>query len=410
MSAGPARRLAGAVCCAVVVAICGSAPAAPAAADPPRPDARAWILVDAGDGEVLAAHRARRPAAIASTTKLMTAYVARRRLGLDERVVAPGYDGDPVESLLGLRAGERIRVRDLLAGLLLVSGNDAAVALAEASSGSVGDFVAAMNGAAERLGLAGTSYENPIGLDAPDNHSTPYDLARLAIELRRDPFLRDLFDTPRMRLMSGAQRRSLVNRNDLVLEVPWVDGVKTGQTSNAGHVLVASGTRKGVTLVSVVLGADDEDARDEATLALLRYGFSLYHRTSPVTRSERLAAAAIRYRDERLPLLAGGVVRLTLREGQEVDTRVVAPDEVEGPISRRERLGRATVTVDGDVVARVPVVAGRSVAAPTALERIDAAIPGSRPVAWGLAIGLVAVAVAGILGVRGSRRRGRRGG
>ena len=396
---------------ATLTAFAALALATPAAAqpEPPRPDARAWLLVDAGDGEVLAARRPSRPAAIASATKLMTAYVARRELKLDEPVVAPDYDGAPIESLLGLEAGEEIRVRDLLAGLLLASGNDAAVALAVASSGSVPEFVAEMNAAARRRGLGDTSYANPIGLDDPANRSTPSDLARLAIELRRDPFLAGLFDTPRMRLRSGARRREVVNRNDLVAEVGWVDGIKTGHTLDAGHVLVGSGTRKGVTLVSVVLGAPDEEARNEATLELLRHGFSLYRRRSPVERSQRLAAPPIRYRDEALPLVASRGVDLVVRRGQRVQTRTVAPDEVEGPIANGERIGRAVVTVDGEVAGRVPLVAARAVPAATTLERIDAAVPGSRVIVWGLAAIVCALAVAGILLAR-SRRRGRAGG
>ena len=107
--------------------------------------ARAWVLVDAADGEVLAAHRAKGSYSIASTTKLMTAYVARRELGLHQEVVAPPYDALPAESLLGLETGERIEVRDLLYGLLMVSGNDAAETLAQAAGGTEAKFVAQMN-------------------------------------------------------------------------------------------------------------------------------------------------------------------------------------------------------------------------------------------------------------------------
>jgi serine-type D-Ala-D-Ala carboxypeptidase (penicillin-binding protein 5/6) len=393
-----------------VAALAGSAPQA-VASEPPDVDVRAWALVDPADGEVLAARAPHRRAPVASTTKLMTAYVARRALRLDERVTVPAYAGSPAESLLGLSEGERIRVRDLLAGLLLASGNDAAVALAEASSGSISSFVDEMNRAARRLGLADTRFANPIGLDEPGNRSSPADLAALAIELRRDPFLRGLFDAPRMRLLSGARRREVVNRNDLVRSVPWVNGVKTGQTMGAGHVLVGSGTRKGVTLVSVVLGAPDEAVRDAATLRLLRYGFSLYHRISPVGRSERLATTSVRYRDRRLPLLAARAVRVTVREDQEIAIRPIAPDVVEGPIDRGQRIGRAVVTLDGEVVARVPLLAARNVSAPSMVERVDAFLPGGRLVTWMLAVVTLALCIGlGVMLATRSRRRRREAG
>ena len=157
---------------ALALASLGTRPAE-ARGEPPPPDvpARSYLLLDGDDGDILAARGADRQSSIASTTKLMTAYVARRSLRLGETVTAPAYQALAAESLLGLEAGERIRVRDLLYGLLLVSGNDAAVALAEASAGSVPSFVDRMNRAARRLGLDDTSYANPIGLDEPGNLS-----------------------------------------------------------------------------------------------------------------------------------------------------------------------------------------------------------------------------------------------
>ena len=403
---GPLRRLIALAAALVALAAAGLAPT-PATAQP-EPEARAWLLVDAADGEVLAARGARDRTAIASTTKLMTAYVARRELDLDEIVVAPGYDGSPVESLLGLMEGERMRVRDMLAGLLLASGNDAAVALAEAAAGSVPEFVAEMNRAARRLGLDDTSFANPIGLDEAGNHSTPADLAALAIELREDRFLSRVVDSSRIRLRSGADRRPVVNRNKLVADVPWVDGVKTGRTLDAGYVLVGSASRRGVELVSVVVGAPSEDDRDAATLDLLRYGLSLYSHEEVVGRSDRYAAADLDYRDDRLPLLAARSVSLTVREGQEVDVRVDAPREVTGPVERGERLGELTVLVDREPAGRVPLVAARAVSAATALDRVDSALPGPRAVVWTLAFAVAFLVLGGILLIHRRRRGGGR--
>jgi serine-type D-Ala-D-Ala carboxypeptidase (penicillin-binding protein 5/6) len=370
--------------------------------------ARAWFLVDAGDGARLAGQGASTSAAIASTTKLMTAYLALRELPLNERLVAAPYDPVPGESLLGLEAEEQISVRDLLYGLLLPSGNDAAVTLAHGVTDTIPAFVAEMNGAASRLGLRDTSYANPIGLDEPSNYSSPRDLAKLTMRLRRQPLFRRIVDTPRTTLQTGAQPRTIVNRNRLVLEVPWIDGVKTGYTLDAGNVLIGSGTRKGVTLLSVVLGAPSEAARDQDTLSLLRYGFSLYLRQTPVRSGERLAAPAVRGRDETLPLVAARSVRVAARRDQSVRVAVDAPSEVEGPIPRGRRLGTGVVTRDGEVVGRIPLLSKRRALAPAGASlasRLDDAIPGPRAVAWGAtAAAAVAIVIGIALGLTHRRR------
>ncbi|MEO8091923.1 MAG: D-alanyl-D-alanine carboxypeptidase family protein [bacterium] len=364
---------------------------------PPRPDATAWMLVDADDEDVISGHRPRAELPMASATKLMTAYLALRELDLDEVVTAAPYKPEPAESLMKLRRGEQVSVHDLLYGLLLASGNDAAVTLAVAAAGSEDAFVAQMNRAAEGLGLSDTSYENPIGFDDPDQYTSASDLVELTIDLRRDPAFRGITDTPSIELTEGERPRRIVNRNNLVRTVPWVDGVKTGFTAKAGYVLVGSGERKGVTLVSAVLGASSEAERDGATLELLRYGFSLYRRETVLRDGERLGEVAIRDRDVTVPLAAAKGVRLTLRRDEDVEVRLAGvPAEIEGPIERGQALGTAVVTVDGAVEARVGVVATRSAEAASLIERIDAGLPGTRVGAWGLLI-LGAVALALVL-------------
>jgi len=382
-----------------------ASPAAAAVDKPTGLPARAWVLVDASDGTVLAAHRAKSSYSMASTTKLMTALVARRELRLGETVTAPPYEALAAESLLGLQAGEKIKVRDLLYGLLLVSGNDAAEALAEAAAGSREAFVAQMNATAARLGLDDTSYANPIGLDEAGNYSSATDLATLAIHLRRDPLFRKIFDTATTTIESGAQPRALTNRNNLVLTVPYVDGVKTGYTLDAGNVLVGSGEQEGVDLVSAVLGAPTESERDSATLTLLDYGFSLYHRRSPIKADERLASVTIRDRDVEVELAAAESVRVTVRRGEGVETTLDAPAVVDGPVSAGERLGTATVLVGGKPAGRVALVATEPAAAASVIERFDANVPGPLFVAGLVAIGLVALVVGAALALRARARR-----
>ncbi len=323
----------------------------------------------------------------------MTALVARRELRLGETVTAPPYAALPAESLLGLEAGEQIEVRDLLYGLLLVSGNDAAEALAEAAAGSREAFVAQMNATAQRLGLDDTSYANPIGLDEAGNYSSATDLTTLATELRTDRLFRKIFDTATTTIESGAHPRSLTNRNNLVLTVPYVNGVKTGYTIDAGNVLVGSGEQDGIELVSAVLGAPTESERDSATLALLDYGFSLYHRRSPVKDGDELASVSVRDRDVEVELEAAEPVRVTVRRGEDVETTVDAPAVVTGPVSAGERLGTATVLVDGEPQGKVGLIATESASAASAIERFDAKVPGPLFVA-----GLAAIVVVGLLG------------
>jgi serine-type D-Ala-D-Ala carboxypeptidase (penicillin-binding protein 5/6) len=342
------------------------------AAGPPKLDARAWILVDPRDDSVLAAKAPNRRLPIASATKLMTAYLALHELRPNQTVTAPAYSpSNPAEIRLGLRGGERIRVRDLLYGLLLPSASDAAETLAVAVSGSVPAFVADMNRTARKLGLTDTSYANPIGLDDPDNYSSAHDLVTLASTLMRNRLFARIVNTPSAALSSGDHPRTVTSRNTLLGQAPWVDGVKTGHTLDAGYVLVGSGTRGSTTLHSAVLGTPSEYARDQSTLELLDYGFSLYHPVEEVTRGEEVAAPKLDYRSDHLPLLAQRPITVTVRKGQAVATRVNAPDEVSGDVRKGQALGRVTVTVDGKRAAVSSLVAAHAVSAATTLDKVE---------------------------------------
>jgi D-alanyl-D-alanine carboxypeptidase (penicillin-binding protein 5/6) len=345
---------------------------------------------------------------MASTTKLMTAYLTLRSLNLDDVVTAAPYQPGAAESLMKLTPGERVSVHDLLYGLLLASGNDAAVTLADAVSGSEASFVARMNRTARRLGLDETSYRDPIGFDHPGHHTSANDLVELTEDLRRDRTFRRIVDTPDIDLTEGARPRHIVNRNNLVRSVPWVNGVKTGYTNGAGYVLVGSGERKGVELISALLGAPSEAARDAGTLALLRYGLSLYHREQVVRPSERLDSTAIRYSGTTVPLEAGEGVELTVREDEDVEVKPAGvPAELDGPIERGERLGRAIVTVNGAREAAIPLVSARSADAASLMDRLDSALPGSRAGAWGvLGLGALALVLLVGLAVAWVRQRG----
>jgi serine-type D-Ala-D-Ala carboxypeptidase (penicillin-binding protein 5/6) len=376
---GP-RRLGAILVAALTLLGAASAPAA----EPPV-DAAAWTLIDARSGDVLASHAAGRRLPIASTTKLMTAYVALRELPLDRLVRAAPYDAIYGESLLELRPGERVSVRDLLYGLILRSGNDAAYDLALAAAGSQARFVAEMNRYAAALGLPDTHYANPIGLDEAGNYSSAADLAALSRRLLRDPAFARIADARSATLRSLRPPRRIETLNDLLLRVPWATGIKTGHTFGAAYVLAASGQRDGVQLISVVIGAPTETERDLASQRLLEYGFSRYQRRLPVRAGHALAAAEIRYADGELPLRAARSVAIGLREDQRLSLAVRAPAEVEGPLRRGKALGRAVVFVDGRRAAAVPLRAGRALPEASTLDRLQSFL-GATPIPVAIAV------------------------
>ncbi len=325
-----ARRTApaaGALFAVLALAVPAAAPAAL-----PRPaleGARSAIVVDAASGDVLLAKQAEDRRAIASTTKMMTALLAAERARPQDVLAAGAYDPAPVESQIGLRRGERMRVRDLLRALMLESANDAAAALAEGVAGSRRAFVEAMNGRAGELGLRHTRFANPIGLDDPGNFSNARDLATLARHLLRDRRLAAIVDLPSARLRSGARPRAVTNRNRLVRSEPFVTGVKTGHTARAGYVLVGSARGRGAAVVSVVLGAPSEATRDVESLRLLRWGIDQFRRLRPVREGRAVARAPIRHRgDDVVALQPARTAAVTVRRGERLTTRVRTPPEV----------------------------------------------------------------------------------
>jgi D-alanyl-D-alanine carboxypeptidase (penicillin-binding protein 5/6) len=300
----------------------------------------------------------------------MTALLTLEHARLTDTVTAAPYSPSPAESLMGLRSGERLTVADLLRGLLVVSANDAAVTLAVDVGGSKRRFVAMMNRRARELGLNDTHYANPVGLDEPGNYSSAADLVKLTLVLRQRPFFRATTDLATATLRSGSRTRHLVNRNALVRTVPYVNGVKTGHTNSAGYILVGSATRNGVTLISAVLADPSEGARDADSLRLLRYGLSRYHRTAPVRRRAVFGSAALKYRDERVDLVAARTVMRVARRDERLTTRVTgAPTEIEGPMAAGTRVGTILVRQRGRVVDRVALVTARGISAPTLAQR-----------------------------------------
>jgi D-alanyl-D-alanine carboxypeptidase (penicillin-binding protein 5/6) len=374
----------------LAVALMLLAPPVAGFAKGPRIEARSWALIDARSGDVLVSHAAKRRLPIASTTKLMTAYVALHELPLDRVVRAAPYEAEYGESLLGLRPGRRISVRDLLYGLILRSGNDAAYDLALAAAGSEQRFVAQMNRYAAALGLTDTHYANPIGLDQRGNYSSAADLATLTRHLLAIPAFAKIADSRSAVLRSVHPRRRITTINELLRMAPWVTGVKTGHTFGALYVLVGSGQRKGVKLISVAVGAPTDEDRFADNIDLLDYGFSLYERRVPVKAGAVMARPEIRYSGGELPLRAARTISVGLRHGRRMSVVVNAPDEVEGPIERGAALGRAGVYVGGRRVASVSLRAAHAVAKAGLLERTGSFLDDEKiPVGLALCVILV---------------------
>jgi serine-type D-Ala-D-Ala carboxypeptidase (penicillin-binding protein 5/6) len=253
----------------------------------PRITATAAILIDADTGEILFSHNANARLPMASTTKIMTALLVLDSLDLDTEVTVSANAVATIGSKTMLVQGEVLTVEQLLNALLVVSGNDAGVALAEATAGSVKAFVEKMNAKADALGLTNTNFVNPCGLNNTKHFSSAKDLATLAQYALGDPVFSGIVDTvlfslppiPPVAPSTKATPRDFDNQNELLHRYAWVTGVKTGSTPYAKYCVVASGTVENVSLIAVILGAQEDETRWKEAKALFDYGFGLYPRT-----------------------------------------------------------------------------------------------------------------------------------
>jgi serine-type D-Ala-D-Ala carboxypeptidase (penicillin-binding protein 5/6) len=325
--------------------------------------AREAILIETDTGTTVFARRAQAEVAIASTTKMMTAYVALEHEPLDRVFVEQPYKPAPGESLAGLTPGAHYSVADLLRAMLLPSGGDAAHTLAvDVGGGSLPRFLTLMNAAATQLKLGDTHYTTPVGLDTPGNYSTASDLARLAEDLLHFPFIAKIVAEPRAQLHSGLV---VTNRNDLVGEYPFVVGVKTGHTEDAGYCLVGAASWHGVHLVSVVLGDGSIAGRDADTLALLRYGLRLYHDVPVAVDGRSYASVAVNGSSgEHVSLVASRGAALVASRATKVSVAVTGvPSQLQGPLAAGTTVGSLDASEGGKVVVSVPLVTATAVAA-----------------------------------------------
>lgn len=310
--------------------------------------AKSAILLDAQSGRVLYEKNADERSLIASTTKIMTALLVCEAGGLDREVTVPPEAAGVEGSSLYLKAGERITVRTLLYGMMLRSGNDAAVALAVEQAGSVAAFVEKMNEKAAQLGLSDTHFENPNGLDASEHYATARDLAKLCRAAMENETFRAVVSCKSY----TAEGRSFTNHNKLLWRVEGADGIKTGYTKKAGRILAGSARRGEQRLICVTI-CDPDDWREQQEL--FSYGFSRYPLQQVVESGQCVGSVQVFGSDRKtVSLLAGAAFSYPLAEGETVQTILHAPEFSYAPVLPGQA-GWLEIRLDGACVGEIPV-------------------------------------------------------
>ena len=331
---------------------------------PPAPPiaAKAYLLVDFNTGKQLAAHNVEMRVDPASLTKLMTAYITftalkQGRIRPHQQVPVSVRAWKTIGSRMFIEPRKPVTVKQLLNGMIVQSGNDASIALAEAVAGSEEVFVQLMNREAQRLGLKNTHFVNATGLPDPDHYSTAEDLALLASAIIRDfPKYYELYSHKEFTYNKIKQ----ANRNRLLWTDPTVDGVKTGHTESAGYCLITSAKRGEHRLISVVLGAASERARTAESQKLLNYGFQFYESFRVQARNQPVATLEV-FKGTENTVKAGFLddVYVTLPRGQrsKLKATVESLQPLVAPINAGQRVGTMKISVDGKPYRELPVVA-----------------------------------------------------
>ena len=345
--------------------VCAVFVAAPTFADVPIPtaptvDARAYIVVDYRTGKVLASQEAVARLEPASLTKLMTAYIvfqelAAGKLKLDEPVVVSEHAWRSEGSRTFIELGKPVSVELLILGMIVQSGNDATIALAERVAGTEETFVQLMNENAKRLGMVGTHFENSSGLPSPQHYTTARDMSLLAVAMIRDFPQYYKYYSVREFEHNGIKQQ---NRNGLLGRDPSVDGLKTGHTDSAGFCLVTSALRDGMRLISVVLGSTSMKARENASAALLNYGFTFYDTKLVVKGGTALGSAKV-WKAAQSPVNVGikDDLYITLPRGQanDIKTTVDLRPRLIAPLGIDADVGQLRVFVGNQTLTTMPV-------------------------------------------------------
>lgn len=324
------------------------------------------------DGQLLWAREPNAERAMASTTKIMTAIVVLEAVSdLAEMVTVPPEAARVGEADVGLNAGQKLSVRQLLEAMLVHSGNDAATTLAVHVGGSIQGFVDLMNEKALSLNLEHTNFTNPHGLDDPDHHTTAADLAIMAQYAMSKPTFREMVGKRTVDVPAGRTTQRFEASNLLLGAYDGATGVKTGWTNDAGYCLVASAKRGGIELFAVILGTKTENARFVQARRLLDWGFAHYGVREVASAETTTALVAVTdYLDLTVPAVVAETTSTPVFDVLgEVSTRASVADELRAPVARGQRLGTLSVEQGGRLIAQVPIVSAVDVPAPGGWER-----------------------------------------
>ncbi|MCS0306480.1 D-alanyl-D-alanine carboxypeptidase family protein [Vibrio diabolicus] len=345
----------------------------------PELSSRGYVLMDFHTGKVLVERDAHKRLNPASLTKLMTAYVAGQEINagnitLDDEVVISRNawaKNFPDSSKMFIEVNTSVSLSDLYRGLVVQSGNDASVAIAEHVAGSESGFVSLMNSWAAKLELNNTAFTNPHGLDSDGLYSTPYDIAKLGQAIIRDlPDIYPLYSETSFTYSGITQ----YNRNGLLRDRSMnVDGMKTGYTSGAGYSLATSATQGDMRLIAVVMGAKSENIRESESKQLLSYGFRFYDTVMPTEAGTEVANARIWMGEQdELKVGVANDVYLTLPKGdvKKLQAEVEYNGDLVAPISQQQVVGKVLYKVEGKVVSEAELVALESVEEGSLFKRI----------------------------------------
>lgn len=338
-----------------------SASAAPLPA-PPQLSAKSFLLIDNISGRVLAEKNADDRVEPASLTKLMTGYIvageiARGTIRREDPVIVTQRAQSMPGSRMFIEAGKTVSIDALLHGLVIQSGNDASVALAEHIGGSEEGFVSMMNRMAKTLGMTGTHYMNASGLPDPEHYTTAADLAILARAMIRDYPEHYALHSEREYTFNDITQR---NRNTLLWRDESVDGMKTGHTESAGYCLVASAVRDGMRLISIVLGTASDKTRIAESQRLLNYGFRFF-RTQRVYSAGEVVSEARIWMGEQESIALGVAedlyVTLPRDAFDSLHSQIEVSDYIKAPTRIGQELGRSVLTADNQIIGEVPLLA-----------------------------------------------------
>ncbi|AUI87649.1 D-alanyl-D-alanine carboxypeptidase [Vibrio azureus] len=333
--------------------------------NPPELSAKGYILMDFNTGQVLAERDANQRLNPASLTKLMTAYVAGQEIksgniNMNDQVVISKNawaKNFPDSSKMFIEVGNTVALSDLYRGLIVQSGNDASVAIAEHVAGSEAGFVSLMNGWAEKLGLTNSAFTNPHGLDSDGLYSTPRDIAELGRAIIRDlPDIYSLY-SERSFTYNGITQ---YNRNGLLRDRSInVDGMKTGYTSGAGYSLATSATQGNMRLVAVVMGAKSPNVRESESKQLLSYGFRFYDTVVPTQAGKEIDQANVWMgKADEVKVGVLDDVYLTLLKGEmsQLEAELIYSEELVAPLQKNQAVGKVVYKVGDNVLGETALV------------------------------------------------------